>query len=44
MYPAARQRRLTDFFRLLLLVPQFIVLVLGRLPEWAADYLSGWQA
>jgi hypothetical protein len=63
LYPAARQRRLTVFFRLLLLVPQFIVLwllgivtffvaiaawfaalVLGQLPEWAADYLSAYIA
>jgi hypothetical protein len=59
--PPARQRRLTVLLRLLLLIPQFIVLavlgiavfvvaiigwfaalVLGRLPDWAADFLSGY--
>jgi hypothetical protein len=59
--PPARQRRLTVLFRLLLLIPQFIVLAvlgfltffaaivawfaalaLGRLPDWAASYLSGY--
>jgi Domain of unknown function (DUF4389) len=61
VYPVRRQRRLTVFFRLLLLIPQLIVvwllgivtffaaiaawfaaLVLGRLPEWASSYLSGY--
>jgi hypothetical protein len=59
--PPARQRRLTVLLRLLLLIPQFIVLfvlgvaafvvavigwfaalVLGRLPDWAADFLAGY--
>jgi len=59
----ARQRRWTVLLRLLLLIPQFIVLyvlnivtffaaigawfaalVLGRLPEWAASYLSAYVA
>jgi hypothetical protein len=59
--PPAHQRRLTVFFRWLLLIPQFIVLwvlgigaffaaiaawfaalALGRLPRWAAGYLSGY--
>ena len=58
-----RQRRLTVAFRVILLIPQFIVvwalsvaasvvtiigwfaaLALGRLPDWAADYLSGYLA
>jgi hypothetical protein len=61
--PPARQRRWTVLLRLLLLVPQFIVLVilgivtffaaiaawfaalaLGRLPDWAEPYLSGYVA
>lgn len=59
----ARQRRWTVLLRLILLVPQFVVvwalsivahvvtiigwfaaLVLGRLPDWVADYLSGYLA
>jgi hypothetical protein len=59
--PPSHQRRLTVFFRWLLLIPQFIVLwvlgivtffaaiaawfaalALGRLPRWAAGYLSGY--
>lgn len=59
--PPGRQRRLTVFFRLLLLIPQYLVmivlgivafvvtvigwfaaLVIGRLPGWAAGYLSGY--
>jgi hypothetical protein len=59
--PPARQRRLTVLLRLLLLIPQFIVLALlavaafvvavigwfaalglGRLPDWVADFLSGY--
>jgi hypothetical protein len=59
--PPERQRRLTVLLRLLLLIPQFIVLAalgiavfvvavigwfaalfLGRLPGWAADFLSGY--
>lgn len=58
-----RQRRLTVLFRVILLIPQFIVvwalsiaasvvtvigwfaaLVLGRLPDWTADFLSGYLA
>lgn len=58
-----RQPRLTVAFRVILLIPQFIVvwalsiaasvvtligwfaaLVLGRLPDWAADFLSGYLA
>jgi hypothetical protein len=61
--PPARQRRLTVLLRLLLLIPQFIVLwvlgivtffaaiaawfaalALGRLPNWAESYLSGYVA
>ncbi len=63
VYPARHQRRLTVFFRLLLLIPQLIVvwllgivtffvaiaawfaaLVLGRLPQWAAEFLAGYVA
>ncbi|HEY3684427.1 MAG TPA: DUF4389 domain-containing protein [Streptosporangiaceae bacterium] len=58
-----RQRRLTVLIRVILLIPQFIVvwalgvaasvvtvigwfgaLFMGRLPTWAADYLSGYLA
>src|SRR5262245_11614318 len=58
-----RQRRLTVAFRVILLIPQFIVvwalsiaagivtfigwfaaLALGRLPDWVADFLSGYLA
>lgn len=58
-----RQRRLTVAFRVILLIPQFIIvwglsiaagvvtfigwwaaLVLGRLPDWVADFLSGYLA